>query len=98
MLQSPDIVSNSSESALRKTLQKLLKKRSSKVNKKLEKDLRDSSSQWQSYTQTPAQAAYPATDQPALAVLPSDRLPRLSTDTDEVCVIAGNTISLCYTL
>ena len=97
MLQSPD-TSNQSESALRKTLQKLLKKRSSKVNKKLEKDLRHSSSQWQSYTHKPVQAAYPATDQPVLADLPPDRPPRLSTDTEEVCIIAGNVISSSNTL
>lgn len=95
MLLSPD-TSNPSESALRKTLQKLLKKRSSKVNKKLEKNLRHSSSRWQSYTQKPVQAANPATDQPVLADLPPDR--PLSTDTEEVCVIAGIVISSTDTL
>ena len=97
MLQSPD-TNNQSESALKKTLQKLLKKRSSKANKKLEKDLQHSSSQWQSYTQKPVQAAYPATDQPVLAELPPDRVPRPSTDTEEVCVIAATVITFCFTL
>lgn len=86
--QPPD-TSNQSESALKKTLQRLLKKRSSKVNKKLEKDLRRSSSQWQSYTQKPDQGAYPATDQPVVdADLLPIRQPRLSADTEEVCVTA----------
>lgn len=94
-LQPPD-TSNQSESALKKTLQRLLKKRSSKVNKKLEKDLRRSSSQWQSYTQKLEQHAYPATDQPVLdADLPPIRQPRLSADTEEVCV-KGKSLNSLY--
>lgn len=84
--RAPD-TSNQSESALKKTLQKLLKTRSSKVNRKLEKDLRRSSSQWQSYTQKPVQSAYPAPDEPVLENdLPPVRQPRLSADTEEVCM------------